>query len=151
MPGYTPTVNKCKYVIEECNGWVVNEPDDCERAVNYTDCWTALHAEHCIQHTVPWTLHANTVYCTLHIVPCILHAEHCTLHAENCTMHPEHSNLHVEHGTFHTTECTLPNSYCKMCSCNFLTGVWPTTNYFVIFQPGSGQLLSNFVSVVSSF
>ena len=26
-----------------------------------------------------------------------------------------------------------------------LTGVRPTTNYFVIFQPGSGQLLSNFV------
>ena len=28
---------------------------------------------------------------------------------------------------------------------DFLTGVRPTTNYFVIFQPGSGQLLSNFV------
>ena len=28
---------------------------------------------------------------------------------------------------------------------DFLTGVRPTTNYFVIFQPGSDQLLSNFV------
>ena len=29
--------------------------------------------------------------------------------------------------------------------CDFATGVWPTTNYFVNFLPGSGQLLCNFV------
>ena len=27
----------------------------------------------------------------------------------------------------------------------FLSGVRPNTNYFVIFQPGSGQILSNYV------
>ena len=31
----------------------------------------------------------------------------------------------------------------------FFTWVWPTSNYFVIFQPGSGPLLSNFVMFIA--
>ena len=35
--------------------------------------------------------------------------------------------------------------------CDFLTGVRPTTKHFLVFQPGSSQLLSNFVIFLEAY